>query len=256
MRLLSIASEALGSSRHYIFIDPVLSMVLDSVDWGEAVLSLLSRFEGVDRSKPAVLIIRHSEVNYRTVDDLIPARLTERGEEAVHEFGSRLPADLTYRIYHTHFHRTKQTAEGIARGLKSIGAKLSFEGELPDMNIPLDNKLGEAIWNHPEGRWFISDWLSCRLPNPLFPDPLDLAKKAAKEVILQLRDAEPGNVDVYASHGEMVALYKFYWLGIPPMRGKYGYLNGFILQLDDGTFTAHTHEGTSQIPYPCWWGTA
>jgi broad specificity phosphatase PhoE len=230
-------------------------MVLDSVDWGKPVLSLLSRFEGVDRSRPAVLIVRHSEVNYRSVDDLIPALLTERGEEAVREFGSRLPADLTYRMYHTSFTRTRQTAEGIAGGLKSNGAKVSFQGKLPGMNIPQDQELCDAIWNHPEGSWFISDWLSHRLPNPLFPDPLDLAKKAAREVILQLKDARPGNVDVYASHGEMVALYKFYWLGIVPMRGKYGYLNGFILQLDDDTITAHTHERTSQIPYPCWWGT-
>ena len=228
-------------------------MVLDSVDWGKPVLSLLSRFEGVDRSRPAVLIVRHSEVNYQTVDDLIPAELTERGEEAVREFGSRLPADLNYRMYHTSFTRTRQTAEGITGGLKSNGARVSFRGELPGMNIPQDQKLVDAIWNHPEGSWFISDWLSHRLPNPLFPDPLDLAKSAAREVILQLKEAKPGNVDVYASHGEMVALYKFYWLGIPPMRGKYGYLNGFILQLDDDTFTAHTHEGTIKIPYPCWW---
>lgn len=231
-------------------------MVLDSVDWGEPVLSLLSRFEELDEEKPAILIIRHSEVNYRTVEDLIPARLTERGEEAVHEFGSRLPRDCTYRMYHTRFPRTKQTAEGIAGGLKSIGARISFEGELPDMNIPLDEKLCEAIWDHPEGSWFISDWLSHRLPNPLFPDPFDLAKRAAKEVMLQLKDAGPGNVDIYASHGEMVALYKFYWLGIPPMRGKYGYLNGFILQLDEEAITAYTHEGISLVPYPCWWESA
>lgn len=218
-------------------------MVLDSVDWGEPVLSLLSRFEDVDRSKPAVLIVRHSEVNYRTVNDLIPARLTERGEEAVHEFGSRLPSDRTYRMYHTRFPRTKQTADGVAGGLKSIGARISFEGELPDMNIPLDEKLCEAIWSH-------------RLPNPLFPNPLDLAKRAAKEVKHQLKDAEPGNVDVYASHGEMVALYKFYWLGISPVRGNYGYLNGFILQLDEEAITAYTHEGISQVQYPCWWESA
>ena len=41
-------------------------MVLDSVDWGKPVLSLLSRFKGVDRSRPAVLTVRHSEVNYHT----------------------------------------------------------------------------------------------------------------------------------------------------------------------------------------------
>jgi broad specificity phosphatase PhoE len=228
-------------------------MVLESVDWGKPVLSLLSRFDEVEKGKPAILIIRHSEVNYRTVEDLIPARLTERGEKAVHEFGSRLPRDRSYRMHHTSFPRTRQTAEGIAGGLKSNGARVSFKGELPGMNLPLDEKLCEAIWNHPEGSWFISDWLSHRLPNPLYPDPLDLAKRAAKEVTLQLRGAELGDVDVYASHGEMVALYNFYWLGIPPVRGNYGYLNGFILQLNEDAITAHTHEGTRQVPYPCWW---
>lgn len=231
-------------------------MVLDSVEWGKPVLSLLSRFKGVDRSRPAVLIIRHSEVSYRTVDDLIPAELTERGEAAAREFGSRLPADFSYRMYHTAFTRTRQTAEGIAAGLESNGAKVSFGGELPGMSIPKDQRLVDAIWNHPKGRWFISDWLSHRLPNPLFPEPLDTAKRAARQVMLQLRGAEPGKVNIHASHGEMVALYMFYWLGIVPLRGRYGYLNGFIIQLDDDAFTAHTPEGISRIPYPCWWGEA
>ena len=39
-------------------------MVLDSVEWGEPVLSLLSRFSEVDEGRPAILILRHSEVNY------------------------------------------------------------------------------------------------------------------------------------------------------------------------------------------------
>ncbi len=228
-------------------------MVLDSVDWGEPVLSLLSRFSDVDEGRPAILILRHSEVNYRTVEDLIPAKLTEQGEKAAHEFGSRLPRERTYRMYHTCFPRTRQTAEGIAGGLKSIGARVSFEGELPDMNLPLEDGMSKAIWDHPEGSWFISDWLSHRLPRTVFPDPLDLARRAAKEVLLQLKGAEPGNVDVYASHGEMVALYKFYWLGISPIRGNYRYLNGFILQLDEEAITAYTHEGINRVPYPCWW---
>jgi broad specificity phosphatase PhoE len=234
-------------------MDGVQVMVLDSVDWGKPVLSLLSRFECVDRSRPAVMIVRHSEVSYRTVDDLIPAELTERGEEAVQEFGSRLPRDLRYRMYHTCFTRTRQTAEGMAEGLRTIGARVSLKGELPCMNIPQDRDLVRAIWNHPEGSWFISDWLSHRLPNPLFPDPLDLAKRAAREVLLQHRDAGPGDVDVYASHGEMVALYKFYWLGIPPVRGQFGYLNGFILQLHGDALTVYTPEGVSRVPCPCWW---
>jgi hypothetical protein len=63
-------------------------------------------------------------------------------------------------------------------------------------------------------------------------------------VIVYRARAEPGNVDIYASHGEMVALYKFYWLGIPPIRGNYRYLNGFILQFDEDAITAYANEGT------------
>ena len=72
-------------------------------------------------------------------------------------------------MYHTCFPRTRQTAEGIAGGLKSIGARVSFEGELPDMNLPLEDGMNKAIWDHPEGSWFISDWLSHRLPSTLSP---------------------------------------------------------------------------------------
>ena len=227
--------------------------VLESVEWGEPVLSLLSRFDEVDNDAPAVLIVRHSEVNYRSVDDLIPAELTERGEAAAQEFGSRLPVDLTYRMYHTPFTRTRQTVEGMARGLESNGAMIGIEGELSGMSLPMDRELVEAIWNYPKGRYFISDWLSHRLPNPPFPDPLNLAKSAARMVMRQFKGAEPGSVDVYASHGEMVAHYMFFWLGIPPMRGKFGYLNGFILQLGEDGMTVYTEEGVSQLNYPHWW---
>jgi hypothetical protein len=38
-------------------------------------------------------------------------------------------------------------------------------------------------------------------------------------------------------------VHNFYWLGILPIRGNYGYLNGFTLQLDENAIRTYTHEG-------------
>ena len=78
-------------------------MVLESVEWGEPVLSLLSRFDEVDDSGPAVLILRHSEVNYQAIEDLFTPRVTELGLKAANEIGSMLPSDRRYRVFHTVF---------------------------------------------------------------------------------------------------------------------------------------------------------
>lgn len=228
-------------------------MALDSVEWGGPVLSLLSRFEEVDDGGPAVLILRHSEVKYQVVGDLTVARLTETGVNAANEVGTLLPPHRRYRVYHTCFPRTKQTAEEIVGGLGSIGARVAVEGELPNMNLSMDDGLAKALWDYPKGSWFLMDWLSQRLPTELFVNPLDLAKLAAKEVSDRLRDAEPDGVDIHASHGEMVALYKFYWLGLPPVEGTYGFLNGFILQLGEDKLTAYTGDGVRRVNYPHWW---
>ena len=228
-------------------------MVLESVEWGEPVLSLLSRFDEVDDSGPAVLILRHSEVNYQAIEDLFTTRVTELGLKAANEVGSMLPSDRRYRVFHTCFPRTKQTAEGIVRGLGSVGASVSLEGELPNVNLPMEDDMAEAIWDYPKGSWFFADWLSHRLPPDIFPSPPDLARMAAKQVSARLKDAEPDGIDIHVSHGEMVALYQFCWFGVPPVRGRYGFLNGFILQLGDDKLTAYTGDRVRRVNYPHWW---
>ena len=228
-------------------------MVLESVEWGEPVLSLLSRLDEVDDSGPAALILRHSEVKYQTFEDLLGVRLTELGLKAANEIGTLLPSDRRYRVYHTFFPRSKQTAEEIAGGLMSAGASVAFEGERPNMSIAMKDDVARAIWDYPEGSWFLMDWLSHRLSPDLFINSLDLAMLAAKEVCNQLKDAEPECVDIHVSHGEMVALYMFYWLGLPPVRGTFGFLNGFILQLGEDKLTAYIGDKVRRVNYPHWW---
>jgi broad specificity phosphatase PhoE len=227
-------------------------VVLESVEWGEPVASLLSRFKEIDEG-PAVLILRHSEVTYQTIEDLYTTKVTDLGLKAAYEVGSMLPPHRTYRVYHTCYPRTEQTAEEIVGGLGSVGARVSLEGELPNMNLPMEDDLAEAVWNYPEGSWFFADWFSHRLDPDFFPSPLDLARMTAKQVSFRLKDADPDGIDIHVSHGEMVALYQFFWLGIPPVKGRYGYLNGFILQLGEDGMTACTEDGISRLNYPHWW---
>jgi hypothetical protein len=179
--------------------------------------------------------------------------VTDLGLKAADEVGSTLPSDRRYRVFHTCYPRTEQTAEGIVGGLGSVGARVSLEGLVSDVSLPMEDDLAKALWGYPEGGWFFGDWLSHRLSPDIFPDPSELARIAAKQVSGRLKDVAPGGVDVHVSHGEMVALYKFYWFGFTPERGTYGFLNGFILQLGEDEMTVYTGDGIRRVNYPHWW---
>jgi broad specificity phosphatase PhoE len=228
-------------------------MALDSVDWGGPVLSLLSRFDEIDDDGPLVLILRHSEVRYQNIEDLLTTNVTELGLKVANEVGTLLPSARKYRIYHTFIPRSRQTAEEITEGLRSVRRSVAFKGECSNMSLTMEDDVAHAIWSYPDGSWFLMDWLSHRLSPDLFMNSLDLAMLAAKEVCTRLEDAEPGGVDIHVSHGEMVALFKFYWLGLAPVRGTYGFLNGFILQPGENEMTLYTSDGVRQVKYPHWW---
>lgn len=182
------------------------------MEWGERALSLLSRCSELEMGRPAVMVIRHSEVDYQKMEDLPVATLTETGKEAAFEFGSMLPQDRSYRVYHSTFDRARETAENIVRGLESKGVDVGLRGEHPEFNMAGDrNRIVEFIWDaiQMRRRW-VHDWFSGRLPPSVFQPSHEAAQDAAKVMIQNLGNAGPETFDVYACHSEMAVLFMFH----------------------------------------------
>jgi len=78
-----------------------MSSILESVEWGKPALSLLSQSRELDPNLPAVMHIRHSERPEIASREERGANLTESGKKAAHEFGSLLPRNRSYRLYHS-----------------------------------------------------------------------------------------------------------------------------------------------------------
>ncbi len=101
-----------------------MTSTLESVEWGERALSLLAHCSELENGKPAVMIIRHSEVDYQTMEDLPIATLTETGIAAALEFGTKLPSnrarhtfngDISVRVICYCAHARRLTPEGEIR---------------------------------------------------------------------------------------------------------------------------------------------
>ena len=232
-----------------------MTSILESVEWGERALSLLTRCLELENGNPAVMIIRHSEVDYQTMEDLPVATLTETGKAAALEFGTKLPSDRSYRIYHSTFDRAKKTAENIVKGLDNIGVEVELYGEHPEFNMSGNrDRIVEFIWDSTQrNRRWVHDWFSGRLSPSIFPPSLETAKAAAAVMIHNLQDAGPETFDVYACHAEMVLLFMFHWLGEIPERRWARYLNGFVLQLSDDSIVWFDGDRRKEVLYPHWW---
>jgi broad specificity phosphatase PhoE len=62
---------------------------------------------------------------------------TPTGIAAAKEFGSRLPHERNYRLFHTYVHRAKETADAIREGISSMGGNVEA-GEIVPFKYSVD----------------------------------------------------------------------------------------------------------------------
>ena len=233
--------------------------VLDEVGWGGPALSLASLSHELEPGLPAVMHVRHSErPEIRSSADR-GVTLTERGKEAAHGFGARLTGDRVYRLYHSVSDRARETAEGIATGLGSLGVEARMVGAVPFWPNGDSEKFFEYIFRDGEahgghdGRPFFVSLVSCHYP-PWEVEPWILfAQRAAACMVENLRAAEPNGLDIYVSHDMWVAAFLLYWCGIMPDTDWIEFLDGFIVQLGKERMHVHTKDRRLDVHYPYWW---
>jgi hypothetical protein len=234
-----------------------MSSILESVEWGKPALSLLAQCNELNQDLPAVMHIRHSERPRITSREERGAKLTESGRKAAYEFGTLLPTNRSYRLYHTVSDRVIETAESIHQGLLSIGTDARIEGVFLS-----DHHDHEKVWQYlardfrsekDASRTFFINWVSGHFP-PWEIEPCRMfTQRAASVMMKNLDKLDSSGFDIYVSHDLWVVPCLFNWFGIMPSIEWIEYLDGFIMQLTDDRMKVYYKDGKKEAYYPYWW---
>jgi len=229
-----------------------MSSVLETLDWSQPALKLLSNIQSIDTA-PAILHIRHSErINTH------PMTLTEIGKQASYDFGTKLPPNKTYRLYHTERSRTKNTAKQIHEALsdREITSKIIGDIGRPE-KYKLENLRQYFSIEREQGsdnpvRSFFYHWIGGRYPSESVLSVVDFGRWMSDISLENLKSASEDSVDVYVSHEIWVAAFMYSWLGYNPVNWV-SFLDGFLVQLRDDNMKYCTEEDSRTIYYPHWW---
>ena len=112
--------------------------MLASADWGRPARQLLESAWELEQGKPAIMHIRHTARNTVTREEVQQnprydqsLHSTPMGIQSAIDFGSSLPKDRRYTLYHTYFERAQETAEAIRRGILDTGGRAEMGGVIP-----------------------------------------------------------------------------------------------------------------------------
>jgi broad specificity phosphatase PhoE len=228
--------------------------ILKTVEWGKAAIRFLNiAFKQIKKEKPAIVYLRHSKADYTNVESPKDGVLTEQGIQTSKEFGTKLPSDLKYRIFHSGYPRARITAEQIHQGLTSQKAESLIIGV--QEGLIFVNRHDSIIKKFFEiyGSDFITHWMSGRFDEHELQPSLELAKNSAKKVVMNLKDAEPMLIDLYVNHDVTIIPMMFHWFGVYKKYRWVGNLDGFILQLYDDFMVYIDKDGEHKVDYPYWW---
>ena len=230
-----------------------MASVLESVKWGKQALQFLNSMEFIDREKPAIMYLRHSKAEYGQVESPRDGTLSEEGMLTSMEFGTKLPNQYRYRIFHSVYPRAIMSAEKVNQGIqkqKGISQVIGAQDYL------IFSKSNEKKIMHLWGVYdtdFVTHWLSGRFDPADVESSAELAKKAAKHVTKNLKDSEAGTIDIYVNHDIIIIPMMFHWFGAYHEYNWIGYLDGFIQQLYDDKMVYIDKEGRHEVGYPYWW---
>ncbi|MBC8552610.1 MAG: histidine phosphatase family protein [Candidatus Brocadiales bacterium] len=231
-----------------------MSSVLETVEWGKSAIQFLNTsFKLINNEKPAIVYLRHSQADYTNVESPKDGVLTELGIQTSKEFGSKLPSDFRYRIYHSKYPRAKITADQILQGLTDQNVESHIVGVQEGLIFVNRHDATIKKFFDIYGSNFIAHWMSGRFDEHEIGSSLDLAKDSSKRVVRNLKDAEPGSIDLYVNHDITIIPMMFHWFGVYKKYRWVGNLDGFILQLYEDTMIYIDKEGEHKVGYPYWW---
>lgn len=239
---------------------PCMTGVLDRVEWGGPALKLLAHCRSLDPALPAAMHIRHSERPRIHNPDDLHALLNERGREAARDFGSRLPEGRLYRLHHSYFHRARETAEEILKGIGDAGGEGMMVG-----TVDLETILDLERYNHYFERDFLEGdtpesatdyffkWASNRYPPDEIVPTLEFAQNCAGILKGDLGAGGPRSMEIYVSHDTWVMALMYHWFGMGPPRDWVRFMDGFALQIKGSRFKTFTRDSEIDLHLPHWW---
>lgn len=235
--------------------------VLEEVEWGEPALSLLSHCKDLDKDLPAVIHIRHSErPRIKKIGDGRQTLLNTAGKQAAYEYGANLPPERKYRLYHTHYERTKETIQQIHQGIVDNDGKSKIMRALPIATILNPEQYRHYISRDTEGgdtdetaMSCFHNWVSGRYPPWVIYPCGQFAQRVAAIMMNNLRSANSTSVDIYVSHDTWITAFLYNWFSIPPPSDWIQFLDGFILQPTDELMNVYFRELRKEVYYPYWW---
>lgn len=224
-------------------------------------MSLLCHIKDLDPTRPAVMHIRHTErpvIEPGNVDG-IRTLTTELGRRAAYEFGSMLPTDKRYRLYHTYIERSRETAEEIHRSIRSNDGMSEVVGPVPLSSVVDPEKFPEYVTRETEevpseslAISLFTKWISGHFPPWVRVPALDFAQRAASITMKNLESADDNIFDIYVSHDIFVAAFQLFWFGVFPSDWV-SFLDGFILQFSGEKMNVYSKYGVKSTYPPYWW---
>lgn len=207
--------------------------------------------EVLDRPGPIAVMIRHAERHpVRSIHHSLEVGLTKKGNDDAVKLGRMIEGRREIRLFHSPAVRCRETAEGIAEGLRSTGHRVRSIVEtgmlcapyLKDQRVLDDaERLG-----HEFMRWwfdgrFNGDWLC---PTP------EAADMVLGPVIENLRSSPPESLDIHVTHDWEIVLLREELLDLRyEDAGWVGYLDGLVLTGDGDDFVAEYEQGQQHLSF-------
>ena len=239
---------------------------LASVDWGRPAEYLLESARRLKSGVPAVMHIRHtartgaskSELTQVSKFDGRALLSTPLGIQASIEFGSSLPKDREYTLFHTYMDRARETAEGIHRGIIDAGGRAEIGGKIPYATV-LDWEANNR-WLQSK-KWFPEDgayssacqWLAGLVPKTIIRSSGEFAGEIARINMENLKGAPSNAFHIYVSHDTWILALIFHWFGVPPYADGVRYLEGFLLQVGEDGLNVWLRDRNELFELPYWW---
>jgi hypothetical protein len=180
------------------------------------------------------------------------------GVQAAIDFGSLLPRDRDYSLYHTWVPRSRETAERIVKGVVEAGGRATITRVIP-YTVTVD---GQAIQNWVKSHgWYIKDgaydaachWIAGLTPETMLKPSLEFAKEYAKMTVRNLIDASSDAFHIYVSHDDLILALIFHWFGLLPYNDGCRFLEGFLMQLSDDGLNVWLRDRHETFEFPYWW---
>ena len=218
-------------------------------DWLDNAKGIINWVNDLQKCS-AMIMIRHSHrLESNKVDELKTLELTELGHRMAVAFGYRLPIDKPVRVFYSPIKRTKQTAEGIVKGLEEANGEVTLEHRMytllgpigdPDRFISLSLKIGFVN--------FFNQWISGNI-EPAVLEPLDeYVKRLVPMILGEFSKVDNNSLLVHVTHDLVIMTARFAFFGINTTNESLiPFLGGFGISKRDGEYLGYEKGSTHML---------